>query len=87
MRITDEGLFGSQRAVRAPEPRRRCLRALGLKRRGADPNRLGSSRQDPPNGFLGTIYNWGQSNAFFVPGDWHGVSDGFAGRFRVTRYF
>jgi len=24
---------------------------------------------------------------FFVPGDWHGVSDGFAGRFRITRYF
>ena len=24
---------------------------------------------------------------FLVPGDWHGVSDGFAGRFRITRYF
>jgi len=46
-----------------------------------------STNQSAPNGFLGTIYNWGQSNVFFVPGDWHGVSDGFAGRFRITRYF
>jgi len=46
-----------------------------------------STNQSTPSGFLGTIYNWGQSNEFFVPGDWHGVSDGFAGRFRITRYF
>jgi Porin subfamily len=46
-----------------------------------------STNQSTPNGFLGTVYNWGQTNEFFVPGDWHGVSDGFAGRFRVTRYF
>ncbi len=46
-----------------------------------------STNQSTPNGFAGTIYNWGQSNEFFVPGDWHGVSDGFAGRFRITRYF
>jgi hypothetical protein len=46
-----------------------------------------STNQSTPSGFLGTIYNWGQSNEFFVPGDWHGVSDGFAGRVRITRYF
>jgi hypothetical protein len=46
-----------------------------------------STNQSAPNGFLGTIYNWGQTNQFFVPGDWHGTSDGFAGRFRITRYF
>ena len=46
-----------------------------------------STNQSAPSGFLGTIYNWGQSNEFFVPGDWHGVSDGFAGRLRITRYF
>ena len=27
----------------------------------------------------GTIYNCGQASEFFVPGSWHGVSDGFAG--------
>jgi hypothetical protein len=46
-----------------------------------------STNQSAPNGFLGTIYNAGQASEFFVPGDWHGVSDGFAGRFRITRYF
>ena len=46
-----------------------------------------STNQSAPSGFLGTIYNWGQTNQFFVPGDWHGVSDGFAGRLRITRYF
>ena len=46
-----------------------------------------STNQSAPSGFLGTVYNWGQSNTFFVPGDWHGVSDGFAGRLRITRYF
>ncbi len=46
-----------------------------------------STNQATPSGFLGTVYNYGQTNEFFVPGDWHGVSDGFAGRFRITRYF
>ncbi len=46
-----------------------------------------STNQSAPAGFLGTVYNWGQTNQFFVPGDWHGVSDGFAGRLRITRYF
>jgi hypothetical protein len=46
-----------------------------------------STNQATPSGFLGTVYNYGQANEFFVPGDWHGVSDGFAGRFRITRYF
>ncbi len=46
-----------------------------------------STNQSAPSGFLGTVYNYGQSNEFFVPGDWHGVSDGFAGRLRITRYF
>ncbi|HEY1452648.1 MAG TPA: porin [Roseiarcus sp.] len=45
------------------------------------------TNQSTPNGVLGTIYNWGQTNQFFVPGNWHGSSDGFAGRFRITRYF
>ncbi len=46
-----------------------------------------STNQSAPAGFLGTVYNAGQTNEFFVPGDWHGVSDGFAGRLRITRYF
>ena len=46
-----------------------------------------STNQSAPSGFLGTIYNSGQASEFFVPGNWHGVSDGFAGRFRITRYF
>ncbi len=46
-----------------------------------------STNQSAPSGFAGTVYNWGQTNEFFVPGDWKGVSSGFAGRFRVTRYF
>ncbi len=52
-----------------------------------------STNQTAPSGFLGTVYNWGAVNpngssaAFFVPGDWKGVSSGFAGRFRITRYF
>jgi len=51
------------------------------------------THQDTPSGFLGTIHNWGEtfpngsSAAFFVPGQWHGTSDGFAGRLRITRYF
>ena len=43
--------------------------------------------QAAPNGFLGTVYNSGQTNEFFVPGDWKGNSNGFAGRLRITRYF
>jgi len=39
--------------------------------------------QDKPSGFIGTVYN----NGVFVPGDWKGNSNGFAGRFRITRYF
>jgi len=47
-----------------------------------------STVQSAPSGFLGTVYNLGgASGAVFVPGDWRGVSSGFAGRFRVTRYF
>ena len=47
-----------------------------------------STNQQKPSGFIGTVYNTGGvGGAFLVPGDWHGVSDGFAGRFRVTRYF
>jgi hypothetical protein len=44
--------------------------------------------QDRPSGFLGTVYNLGGvGGAVFVPGDWHGDSNGVAGRLRVTRYF
>ncbi len=42
-----------------------------------------STNQERPSGFIGTIYN----NGAFVPGAWQGTSSGFAGRFRVTRYF
>ena len=45
------------------------------------------TNQEKPSGFLGTVYNWGQTNEFFVPGDWHGNSGGFAGRLRITRYW
>ena len=44
--------------------------------------------QKKPSGFLGTVYNLGgPGGAVFVPGDWKGNSNGFAGRFRITRYF
>jgi len=44
--------------------------------------------QTAPSGFLGTVYNTGGvGGAVFVPGDWRGNSDGFAGRLRITRYF
>jgi hypothetical protein len=43
--------------------------------------------QTTPSGFLGTVYNYGSSSQYFVPGDWKGNSGGFAGRFRITRYF
>ncbi len=47
-----------------------------------------STNQSAPSGFIGTVYNTGGvGGAYLVPGDWHGVSDGFAGRFRITRYF
>ncbi len=42
-----------------------------------------STTQERPSGFIGTIY----SNGAFVPGAWQGDSSGFAGRFRITRYF
>jgi porin-like protein len=43
--------------------------------------------QAAPTGFLGTIQNFGQKNEFFQPGGWQGVSAGFEGRLRITRYF
>jgi Porin subfamily len=46
-----------------------------------------STNQAQPSGFAGTVYNFGQPNEFFVPGDWHGVSQGFEGKLRITRYF
>ncbi len=52
-----------------------------------------STDQTRPSGFLGTVYNFGGVNpngtsaATFVPGDWRGVSSGFQGRLRITRYF
>ena len=42
-----------------------------------------STTQTAPSGFQGTVLNTGA----FVPGLWEGNSSGFAGRFRVTRYF
>ena len=46
------------------------------------------TNQQKPSGFIGTVYNTGGvGGAYLVPGDWHGVSSGFAGRFRITRYF
>jgi porin-like protein len=46
-----------------------------------------STIQSAPSGFIGTVYNFGQANEFLAPGGWRGFSDGFAGRFRITRYF
>jgi Porin subfamily len=46
-----------------------------------------STNQQTPSGVVGTIYNWGQTNQFLAPGAWEGNSSGFAGRFRITRYF
>ena len=52
-----------------------------------------SVNQERPSGFLGTVYNSGVLNpdgssaAFFVPGNWKGISSGFEGRVRITRYF
>ena len=45
------------------------------------------TNQQRPSGFLGTIYTSTAGSSVFVPLDWHGVSSGFAGRFRITRYF
>ena len=46
------------------------------------------TNQNRPSGFLGTVYNLGgPGGAVFVPGAWEGNSSGFAGRFRITRYF
>jgi Porin subfamily len=39
--------------------------------------------QERPSGFIGTVFNNGE----FIPGAWQGNSNGFAGRFRITRYF
>ena len=47
-----------------------------------------STVQAAPSGFIGTVNNLGGvGGAFFQPGGWKGVSDGFAGRLRITRYF
>jgi hypothetical protein len=47
-----------------------------------------STVQAAPSGFLGTVNNLGGAGgATFQPGGWRGVSDGFAGRLRITRYF
>ena len=47
-----------------------------------------STNQEKPSGFLGTVSNvGGVGGAVFSPLDWHGTSSGFAGRFRITRYF
>jgi hypothetical protein len=46
-----------------------------------------STIQAAPTGFLGTIENFGAKNETFVPGGWQGVSAGFSGRLRITRYF
>jgi hypothetical protein len=46
--------------------------------------------QEKPSGLIGTVNNWdGQDGvgATFAPGAWNGVSSGFAGRLRITRYF
>ena len=42
-----------------------------------------ATTQQAPSGFQGTVLNTGA----FVPGLWEGNSSGFAGRFRITRYF
>ena len=47
-----------------------------------------STVQAQPSGFLGTVHNLGGAGgAVFVPGQWNGNSEGFAGRLRITRYF
>jgi Porin subfamily len=47
-----------------------------------------ATTQTAPSGFLGTVYNTGGvGGPVFVPGDWRGNSNGFAGRLRITRYF
>jgi hypothetical protein len=46
-----------------------------------------STTQDKPSGFLGTVYGYGTSSVYYVPGAWQGNSSGFAGRLRITRYF
>ena len=39
--------------------------------------------QNQPSALIGTVFNTGA----FVPGAWQGVSAGFEGRLRITRYF
>jgi len=47
-----------------------------------------STNQTAPSGFVGTVVNTGGiGGAYLIPGQWHGLSEGFAGRFRITRYF
>lgn len=47
-----------------------------------------ATTQTTPSGFIGTVYNLGGvGGSVFVPGDWKGNSNGFAGRLRITRYF
>jgi hypothetical protein len=47
-----------------------------------------STNQATPSDFAGTVSNIGGiGGAYFIPDDWHGVSDGFAARFRINRYF
>ena len=43
-----------------------------------------STNQDRPSGFIGTF---DPAANVFIPGQWHGTSDGFAGRLRITRYW
>jgi hypothetical protein len=42
-----------------------------------------NTNQETPSGFIGTV----NENGVFDLGGWKGHSDGFAGRFRITRYF
>ncbi len=39
--------------------------------------------QNQPSALIGTVLN----NGAFIPGQWQGVSAGFQGRLRITRYF
>jgi hypothetical protein len=41
------------------------------------------TNQNAPSALIGTVLNTGA----FVPGQWQGVSAGFEGRLRITRYF
>jgi hypothetical protein len=41
------------------------------------------TNQNAPSALIGTVLNTGA----FIPGQWQGVSAGFQGRLRITRYF